>query len=93
MQYWLILEEVRSLIPMRSPKRLKKVVFGVQGVALVDGEPNVPADHVLVKEPRAVVLPHVGSATVQTRLDMAQLTANNLIAGIRGKQMPSEATL
>ncbi|CAE6514733.1 unnamed protein product [Rhizoctonia solani] len=63
------------------------------GLDVVDGEPNIPADHVLVKEPRAVVLPHVGSATVQTRLDMAQLTANNLIAGIRGKQMPSEATL
>ncbi|CUA69441.1 hypothetical protein RSOLAG22IIIB_08462 [Rhizoctonia solani] len=63
------------------------------GLDVVDGEPNVPADHELVKEPRAVVLPHIGSATVQTRLGMAQLAANNLIAGIRGKQMPSEATL
>ncbi|KAG8733554.1 hypothetical protein FRC11_005223 [Ceratobasidium sp. 423] len=63
------------------------------GLDVVDGEPNIPADHVLVKELRAVVLPHIGSATVQTRLDMAQLAANNLIAGIRGEQMPSEATL
>ncbi|CAE6527524.1 unnamed protein product [Rhizoctonia solani] len=63
------------------------------GLDVVDGEPNIPADHVLVKEPRAVVLPHIGSATVQTRLDMAQLAANNLIAGIRGEQMPSEATM
>ncbi|CAE6449048.1 hypothetical protein RSOLAG1IB_09603 [Rhizoctonia solani AG-1 IB] len=63
------------------------------GLDVVDGEPNVPADHVLVKEPRAVVLPHIGSATVQTRLDMAQLAVNNLIAGIRGEHMPSEAML
>ncbi|CAE6368731.1 unnamed protein product [Rhizoctonia solani] len=63
------------------------------GLDVVDGEPNIPADHVLVKEPRAVVLPHIGSATVQTRLDMAQLAASNLIAGIRGEEMPSEAML
>ncbi|CAE6377070.1 unnamed protein product [Rhizoctonia solani] len=63
------------------------------GLDVLDGEPNIPADHALVKEPRAVVLPHIGSATVQTRLDMAQLAVNNLIAGIRGEQVPSEATL
>ncbi|KAG8744953.1 hypothetical protein FRC10_009188 [Ceratobasidium sp. 414] len=56
-------------------------------------EPNVPADHPLVKEPRAVVLPHIGSATVQTRLGMASLAADNLITGIRGEIMPSEAKL
>ncbi|KAG8794614.1 Transcriptional regulatory protein sin3 [Ceratobasidium sp. 428] len=63
------------------------------GLDVVDGEPNVPADHPLVKEPRAVVLPHVGSATVQTRLAMASLAAENLIAGIKGEDMPSEAKL
>ncbi|KAF8734913.1 D-isomer specific 2-hydroxyacid dehydrogenase family, partial [Rhizoctonia solani] len=63
------------------------------GLDVVDGEPNIPADHALVKEPRAVVLPHIGSATVQTRLDMAQLAVSNLIAGIRGERMPSEAAL
>ncbi|KAF8605671.1 D-isomer specific 2-hydroxyacid dehydrogenase [Ceratobasidium sp. AG-I] len=64
------------------------------GLDVVDGvgmlEPNVPADHPLVREPRAVVLPHIGSATVQTRLDMAQLAIHNLIAGIKGEPMPSE---
>lgn len=72
-------------------------------------EPNVPAYHPLVKEPRsvspaqnivcftysfllrAIVIPHIGSATVQTRLAMAQLTVDNLIAGIKGEPMPSEA--
>ncbi|KAG8681017.1 hypothetical protein FRC08_015905, partial [Ceratobasidium sp. 394] len=63
------------------------------GLDVVDGEPNVPADHPLVREPRAVVLPHIGSATVQTRLGMAGLAAENLIAGIRGQKMPSEAKL
>ncbi|KAG9125400.1 hypothetical protein FRC07_007759 [Ceratobasidium sp. 392] len=63
------------------------------GLDVVDGEPNVPADHPLVKEPRAVVLPHIGSATVQTRLGMAVLAAENLVAGIKGERMPSEANL
>lgn len=72
-------------------------------------EPNILADHPLVREPRlvptkylfalakscrsAVVLPHIGSATIQTRLDMALLTAQNLVAGIKGEGMPSEANI
>jgi glyoxylate/hydroxypyruvate reductase len=43
------------------------------GVDVVDGEPNVKADHPLVKQPRCVVLPHVGSATWDSREGMALL--------------------
>ncbi|CAE6481500.1 unnamed protein product [Rhizoctonia solani] len=74
-------------------KALKEGRIWGAGLDVVDGEPNIPADHALVKEPRAIILPHIGSATVQTRLDMAQLAADNLIAGIRRREMPSEATL
>lgn len=41
----------------------------------------------------AVVLPHIGSATFSTRGIMAQLSANNLLAGLMGDVMPSELQL
>lgn len=41
----------------------------------------------------AVVLPHIGSATFSTRGIMAQLSANNLLAGLMGDAMPSELQL
>jgi len=63
------------------------------GVDVVEGEPNVGTDHPLVKEPRCVVLPHIGSATAETRSDMARLAAQNLIAGITGDKMLAEVEL
>ncbi|KAJ8456175.1 hypothetical protein ONZ45_g18796 [Pleurotus djamor] len=67
----------------------EKWIWGA-GVDVVEGEPNVGADHPLVKEPRCVVLPHIGSATLETRLGMATLAAKNLLAGLDGTSMPSE---
>lgn len=32
-----------------------------------------------------VTLPHIGSATYETRLKMAKLAAENLVLGLRGK--------
>lgn len=39
---------------------------------------------------RAVVLPHIGSATYSTRGIMMELAARNLLAGLQGTDMPSE---
>ena len=63
------------------------------GLDVVEGEPNVPANHVLVKEPRCVVLPHVGSATIETRMGMAGLAARNVLAGVEGAEMGAELDL
>lgn len=41
----------------------------------------------------AVVLPHIGSATYNTRGVMGELSANNLLAGLRDTEMPSELKL
>ncbi|TFK81194.1 hypothetical protein K466DRAFT_634369 [Polyporus arcularius HHB13444] len=60
------------------------------GIDVVEGEPKVGADHPLVKAPRCVVLPHIGSATTDTRIGMATLAANNLLGGLFGKEMPAE---
>lgn len=42
----------------------------------------------LVDLPNTVLLPHLGSATVQTRADMATLAARNLIAVLKGEEPP-----
>ncbi|KAH9835360.1 uncharacterized protein C8Q71DRAFT_765493 [Rhodofomes roseus] len=63
------------------------------GVDVVEGEPHVPADHPLVKEPRCVVLPHIGSATNETRLGMGTMAINNVIAGVLGGNMPAELNM
>lgn len=39
---------------------------------------------------RCVVLPHIGSATMETRFGMASLAAKNLVAALLGHEMPSE---
>ncbi|KAI5121428.1 hypothetical protein M0805_006190 [Coniferiporia weirii] len=63
------------------------------GLDVVEGEPRVGSDHPLVKEPRCVILPHIGSATFETRLGMATLAAKNLIGGVLGEKMPAELEL
>ncbi|KAH9913107.1 D-isomer specific 2-hydroxyacid dehydrogenase [Fomitopsis serialis] len=63
------------------------------GVDVVEGEPNVPADHPLLREPRCVVLPHIGSATNETRLGMATMAINNVIGGALGGNMPAELNM
>ncbi|KAH8116205.1 hypothetical protein DFH11DRAFT_1688303 [Phellopilus nigrolimitatus] len=63
------------------------------GLDVVEGEPQVGKEHPLVKEPRCVVLPHIGSATFETRTAMATLAARNVIAGVLGEEMPMELGL
>ena len=42
----------------------------------------------LLTLPNVTLVPHIGSATVATRRNMALLAARNLIAGLRGEPMP-----
>lgn len=55
------------------------------GLDVTDPEP-LPADHPLVAMPNCVVLPHIGSATVQSRDAMATLAARNLVAALQGRE-------
>ncbi|KAG6919811.1 hypothetical protein DXG01_000313 [Tephrocybe rancida] len=71
----------------------EKWIWGA-GLDVVEGEPHVSANHPLVKQPRCIVVPHVGSATFETRQGMATLAVNNLLAGIdEGSSMPAELDL
>lgn len=55
---------------------------------VTDPEP-LPQNHPLAKLPNVLITPHIGSATIETRLAMAMLTADNLLAGLQGKPLPA----
>lgn len=42
---------------------------------------------------RCVILPHIGSATLQTRWDMAALAVKNVLAAISGSEMPASVDM
>ncbi|GGG93158.1 D-glycerate dehydrogenase [Parapedobacter pyrenivorans] len=57
------------------------------GLDVTAPEPMAP-DNPLLLLPNVAVLPHIGSATIETRMKMMQLTVENLIAGLAGKRLP-----
>ncbi|WP_206093413.1 2-hydroxyacid dehydrogenase [Paenibacillus yonginensis] len=57
-------------------------IFGA-GLDVFEREP-VQADHPLLTLRNVVTLPHIGSATAQTRDDMARLAAENLVSALLG---------
>jgi glyoxylate reductase len=66
----------------------------IAGAALdvTDPEP-LPPDHPLVGRDDVIVLPHVGSATYETRARMAMLAAENLVAFLTGSPLPTPVTV
>lgn len=48
----------------------------------------IPANHPLVLQPNCLIVPHLGSATWQSRERMGILAAENLIAGLKGEKLP-----
>jgi glyoxylate reductase len=64
-----------------------KTIFAA-GLDVTDPEP-LPPEHELYRLPNCVVAPHIASATVHTRNEMARICAENLIAGLTGKPLPA----
>lgn len=58
------------------------------GLDVYKKEPINP-DHPLLQLKNVVTLPHLGSATNETRFAMAMLAAENLIAGVKGEIPPN----
>src|SRR5262245_14654672 len=54
---------------------------------VTDPEP-LPRDHPLLKLPNVIITPHLGSATEETRRRMAEMSIENLFAGLEGKSLP-----
>ena len=61
----------------------------IAGAALdvTDPEP-LPDDHPLLGAPNLLVVPHIASATHDTRGKMADMAVDNLLAGLAGEPMP-----
>lgn len=57
------------------------------GLDVTDPEPMRP-DHPLLEMDNCVVLPHIGSATVETRTKMLARSVENIHAAVSGKKMP-----
>ncbi|CAD5123489.1 unnamed protein product [Dimorphilus gyrociliatus] len=62
------------------------------GLDVTTPEP-LPTDSELLQLNNCIVLPHIGSATIETRTQMALLAAENLLSGLKGTEMPGELKL
>lgn len=64
--------------------------IGGAALDVTDPEP-LPSDHPLYTIKNCLVVPHIGSATWNTRRRMAELACENLLAGLQGKRLPYTA--
>lgn len=70
-------------------KALQEKRIGGAGLDVFEREPHVPPE--LFTLDNVVLVPHIASATVQTREAMAQRVLDNLAAFHAGRPMPSQA--
>ena len=64
----------------------EKIIWGA-GLDVTNPEPMDKNNPLLFMESVAV-LPHIGSATEETRAAMAELIVENILAGLKGEQIP-----
>jgi len=61
----------------------KKMIWGA-GLDVYEREPEI--EEKLLNLENVVLLPHIGSATYETRLKMAMIASRNLVQGLKGKK-------
>jgi glyoxylate reductase len=71
---------------------LQEGKIAATAIDVTEPEP-LPPSHPLYSLPNCLIVPHIGSATQQTRRRMAELACANLIAGLHGELLPHCANL
>ena len=66
---------------------LEQGTIRAAGLDVFETEP-LPADSPLTRLDNAVTLPHIGSATHETRYAMSELAVQNMVAGLKGDRPP-----
>lgn len=67
---------------------LRDGVIAGAGLDVTEPEP-IPVNHPLLTLANVVVTPHIGSASLETRKQMALLAARNILARLKGEDMPT----
>ena len=66
---------------------LQKNQIYAAGLDVTTPEP-LPPNHALYQAPNVLITPHIGSATEAARSAMAEICAQNIIAGLKGQTLP-----
>ena len=74
--------------PIALVEALESGHLGAVGLDVFEQEP-IDEEHPLIGFPNAVLTPHIGSASVDTRVRMVDLAVANLLAGLRGEPLPA----
>jgi glyoxylate reductase len=78
--------------PVVDESALVEAIKGgqIRGAALdvFEEEPNIHPELIKMKE-NVVLAPHIGSASIETRLRMAKMAARNMAEGLKGNRPPN----
>lgn len=67
---------------------LENNIIAAAALDVTEPEP-IPRDSPLLKLENIIICPHIASASKATRLRMAHMAVDNLIAGLEGKKLPN----
>ncbi|ORE17687.1 FtsJ-domain-containing protein [Rhizopus microsporus] len=68
-------------------KALEENLIGAVGLDVTDPEP-LPPSHKLYSFPNCLILPHIGSATLETREKMASMALDNILSALNNQPLP-----
>jgi glyoxylate reductase len=68
-------------------KALKGGIIAGAGLDVYENEPAMEKD--LASLPNTILLPHIGSASIETRTKMALMAAENIVQALSGKKPPN----